>query len=448
MTYHGFETSTSLSALLTLFIEGKEISKEDILLGLEDIQAETFLPKKIQELYLISIYCFLSEFKYAEKVHTLLDDIYNNQSALDESLPDQIALYKLHLSRSILGLKSSIKPRKSFSHIKHLSHLDEMALCGVVSFFCGLYGNDESFILEGQRIGELFLSLINDSGEVDAFFLIDKGVYKKDSLRASVFILISLYRELINSQKAQAVLPLLDPYQGGLFQSLDIEKRLLCRLLEGALVKCREKAKMSEGDSAVEGLLRLKGEGFSITTSQFNKIGIGSISYENTLVVPSFGPHVLPLGKSDLYGLKTPIALNGEIQEGHISSWARVASKDDYGHHWIHTKMQQAERSASLESFVWSAEKEEELALVFFVRCESLSAEGKVYMSGGLERASCTTQKLDLNFKGKEIQMLLKNPSDIEIIPLAGQEFFYNSDFIISVPFKGNSILAAQFVID
>ncbi|MCH9620682.1 MAG: hypothetical protein S4CHLAM20_00830 [Chlamydiia bacterium] len=446
MTFFCEESTSSVKALLTLFIDGKEISKEDIYLSLDDVCCMEDTSMKIDELCLLSVYCFISGFEDTSKVKEALDQVHLLKQ---ESLTDEITYQKLCLSKALLNMPIEERNKKeTFAHIKYLTRLDDIALLGVVTFLTGIFRQKESFIIEGVKISELLISLINDSGEMDAFFLLDKGVYKKDSLRASIFILMSLYGSLVDSQRCNDLLPKLDPYEGGLFQTLDIEQRLLCRLLEKALSCRNNEAKIKETPQEVEGLLNLQSDGFSFKSSLYHKVGIGSLSHLDKLVIPSFGPHVLPLGKSDLYGLKQPLALNGDVTDEGLSMWSRVASTEEYGLHWIHSLIKCQDNICKIESFVWSAKAEEGLSLVFFLRGKSIKVLDKVYNSGGLERAYVETSKIDLDVDGRNMQILLKAPLQVEIIPLAGQEFFWNSDFIVSFPFFKSNVLSIDFVMD
>jgi len=443
------QQTSSVKALLTLYIDGKDVSSEDIILSLDDIDHLHSLSSKIDELYLISLYFFISKKKKNDKLEQLLNDVYRNCYQLKhDDICDELSYKKLVLSRALLGLSVKEEERPSFSHVNSLSHLEELSHLGVISFFYGIFMDQQEEIYEGKKIAHLLLSLINSEGEVDAFFMLDKGVYKKDSLRASLFILMSLYDGLTNSLKCRNILPSLDPYQGGLFQSLEVEQRLLCRLFEVAQSKVKSIPKGEEEIFEVEGLLQIQTEGFSFKSSQEDKVGLGSIGFEGKVVVPSFGPHVLPLGKSDLYGVKKPLATSGEVLDNQVTMWSRVASKEEYGLSWIHSKVMCEEKSAKVECFTWSEKNEEDLSLVFFLRGESIQVEEKVYHSGGLERAYVETSKLEVKVGGRVCQILLKVPLSVEIIPLAGQEFFWNSDFILSLPFVGNDVLAIEFVMD
>ena len=450
MTFSTHDTQSSVKALLTFFIDGKDISKEDVFLSLDDISMQADLAQAIDELYLISIYCYLSNFADTERVKSEVSIVDKKKGLLlSQGLKKEVASAKLALAKGLLGMEVEVEENlTSYSHIKFLSQLEDVTLLGALSFLAGLFLKNDALLNEGQKIGELILSFINKDGEVDLFFLMEKGIYKKDSLRASLFVVMSLYGAMVQSENCVALLSKLDPYQGGLFQSLDVENRLLCRLLESSLIKCSTLEKKCELNDEIDGLLRVKTEGFSFNTSLHGKVGIGSVSFQDELIVPSFGPHVLPLGKSDHYGLKAPLALNGSESDGCVSMWSRVSSDGSYGTAWIHSNVTCTETLTRIESFIWKGESEENLSLVFFLRGQQVRIENRVYKSGGLERASVETSKLDVEIGSKTMQIILRDPLVVEVIPLAGQEFFWNSDFIISFPFISHNVLSIDFVMD
>lgn len=240
----------------------------------------------------------------------------------------------------------------------------------------------------------------------------------------------------------------IDPYEGGLFQSLEVEKRLQRRLLEIIKPSAEALEKGVNAKFVSDDLIKLATDKFTYLTSPASKVGTGSVSYENDILIPSFGPHILPLGRNDLYGVNEPVCKDYELSNDTVKMWNRVKSKSEYGDHWIHTSVTNSEEKIGIESFIWSEKKAERVSLIFFLRGDKILASGKTFLSKGLERANVKTSKIEVEFGGRKMQMLFKNAMDVEIIPLAGQQYFWNSDFIISLPFASDRITTIDILMD
>lgn len=438
----------STQALLMLYINGKTLSEQDVkesILSLSNIVNRNEL---INELYLLSMYHFLSPIKDEGPLLQMFSKI--NADSFDLSnFSDGLIYTKLLLAKVLCGIKiDDQKFLPSFAKIENLSDLSEITLLGVLSLFTGIFSKNPEIYEEGCLIAELLLQVMNSDGEVDALFLIGRGQYKKDSCRVLSFILISLYHAVTGDEKSRTFLPKLDPFEGGLFQDLDVEAKLSLRLLELAYPKCRALTMRASLENKVEGLITINSHGFKYTSSTKKKDGIGSITYKGMLIVPSFGPHLLPLGKSDLYGVAPSICEEGVVSDHTVSMWNRVKSKDFYGDHWMHTKVFAKEALFNIESFIWSEKKEESLSLIFFIRGESIQIDDRTYHSGGLERVYAKTSKVNVDIKGRVLEIHSKELQDVEIIPLAGQEFFWNSDFIISFPYNKDKVLTLEWVMN
>lgn len=331
--------------------------------------------------------------------------------------------------------------------LDHLSDLEKVVSTGAFSFFFGVLTKNERALDVGCRAAELLFPFIKENGEVDVLFLHKTGSYRKDTCRVLLFILMTLYSKLTGSKQAENFLPTLDPFLGGLFQAIDVEKRLLCRLLEKIGTQMSSLAKLERGPFVSMDMIKKETAGFCFTSSQGKKVGIGSISYQGEILIPSMGPHVLPLGKSDLYGLEQPLCKNVEESASSVKMWNRVKAKDGYGDHHIHSHLLCAESQVELRTFLWSAQKEEEVAFVLFVRGSAAILEGKKYKSGGLERVFEKSDQIEIESGLKTLVLQTGTPTAVEIIPLAGQEFFWNSDFIISFPYQEKELLALEISI-
>lgn len=449
MTTCSTENNSSTKALLSLYMDGKNVEKGDIEASLQMIPSIEDRYIAIDELYLISIYSYLSIGESQKKVDEMVLQVESRKQPLDvSSLKDVLAHHKLGLVHSLKGSAVSF-PKELFSivTINNLARLDDLATISLLSFFIGIFSENPSYISLGSKIAELILPFIKESGEVDVLFMHEIGKYAKDKCRVSVFIMMTLYEKITDNELVRKYLSNLDPYTGGLFQAIDVEKRLLCRLLEKASPIACSLPKASYEKEEISSLIKIETDGFGYVSSKEKKVGIGSISYKGEILIPSFAPHVLPLGKSDLYGLNEPICINGEEKYGDVKMWSRVKSEDEYGNHWVHSNIVCSEQSITMESFLWSASREQDLSMVLFLRGSAVCMEGKKYQSGGLERAFAKTSKIGVELAEKKLQIQSNKQTSVELIPLAGQEYFWNSDFILAFPFTPGRVLSLEFTI-
>lgn len=441
------QESSSTKALLGLYIDGKEITENDVSSCIKSLQDITDVSMLVEEVYLLSIYHYLSPLEDLSGIRVALSDI---EGKMDVSSLQGALFYNKFLLAEVLCGQNKLHSTLSSSYalIENLASLDDLATFGVIAFFIGLFREDSLSMEEASKIAELILKFTNDSGEVEVLFMHAKGAYESDKTRVSIFVLLSLYQSILNKKELQSMLNTFDPFEGGLFGAVDVEKKMLCRLFSESEKLKRKFGNKERGDFSLDGLLKQKTNGFSYTSSTGSKVGMGNISYKEKIVVPSFGPHVLPLGKNDYYGLSEQICDTGENISGNIVMWNRVKSKDPYGNHWIHSKVSASESNLKIESFVWSKGQEEKLCMVFFIRGKSLEINDKTYLSGGLERVHTATSKVEVDLNGKTLQIHTKKSVSIEVIPLAGQEFFWGSDFIIAYPFEERQMLSFDFVMD
>jgi|GEM_PF-3545479 len=450
MTVNVFQESVSTKALLALFMDGKSIDDKDLQEPLYALEFINNLHCLIEEFYLLSIVHYLSPFKKVNSLEQAIKVIESRLEELDmQTVWGALAYKKYFFGKILCGDKSFIsKKEKSFLYTESLSSVVELSHYATLCFFIGIFLNLPEEMNEGREITESIDIFIKENGEVDFLFLLRAGQYNKDSYRVILFILSSLYLMITKNEFIEQKNHKLDPFEGGLFQTLDVESRLLCRLLK----KVKEVAftiEKSEGkEGFLEGRILLGKEGFTFSSITEKKVGLGSISYKDHILIPTFGPHLLPLGKNDIYGLSAPICKETGSIGSKISMWNRVYSDSDYAQHWIFSNIDAKENSLSIESLLWSEVNEEKLSLVFFVRGGFVKVENRTYFPSGLERVLVHTSKIDIETGGKTLCCSLKEAMDIEIIPLAGGEFFFNCDFLLSFPFSSDRPLRIDFVMD
>jgi hypothetical protein len=442
--------TSSTEALLALLIDGKIVSDSEINEPIKQLELITDIRVLIEEVYLLSMYIKIHE-KSTNKL--LINQIYRIEESIKELdldvFLDKVFYCKFLFSKVLNQINiESIKELESFGQIENLRDLDNFVVSGCLLLLMGMFLNNPFFYQEGVKIAELILDLINQNAEVDVFFFLEKGGYQKDSSRVSIFVLLSLYFYIAEDFSCGEILRKMDPYQEGLFQSTQVEKKLLSRLLEIVKPYAENCKKVKVSNILSKELIKLTSEKFSYITSNDKKVGIGSISYQGQIIVPSFGPHLLPLGRNDLYGTYNPICKDKELIDNKINMWSKVKSKSGYGDHWIFVSVTNLKEKILLESFIWSDKKEQALSLIFFLRAKKIHVGGKSFQSKGLERALVKANKIQVQMQETKMDIVLKDSTEIEIIPLAGQEYFWESDFIISLPFVPNKIISLEMLMD
>lgn len=439
---------SSVAALLSIYLDGKNISLEDMQESINSLELIDDNTLFIEELFLISMYQYIAGADLEEKLLYQVEKAEEQMQFNSQELLEANLFCKWTLIKALLGKKVNFNEELySLVEVKQLSKLQFFANIAVLSFFIGIIAKNTKFLEQGCRSVELIIPFMKENGEVDVLFLHEKGDYQKDKCRVLMFLLMSMYSQLTD-QDVSSFLPKLDPFVGGLFQSTDVEKRLLCRLLKKLEPGVAEYKKMSRVYLESEERIYKEADGFSFTSSKGKKVGIGSISHLGEIVVPSFAPHVLPLGKSDLYGLNPPLRSDVEINGTSVKMWNRVKSLEPYGEHFVYSSIDCLQNSIKLESFLWTKKVDEELSLVFFVRGNAICIDGNEYKSGGLKRIYEKTDKVVVVQGELSFTFQTGNIGTVEIIPLAGQDFFWTSDFIISFPYHQGSLLSIEIAAD
>ncbi len=169
---------------------------------------------------------------------------------------------------------------------------------------------------------------------------------------------------------------------------------------------------------------------------QGDHTGLGSIQFDAVSVV-SMGPHYFPLGELSRFGIYREGDDFSDVEErrNSISGWTKLIAGDrsfGSGATWLHFGVEKDLNEIKLKAAFENGKGEDPFAFVFFVKAQEIKVSEKRYLKGSLTTYQGTNAPLEL-FSGEEKVLLVpqfKGP--IQIIPLAGGEFFWGADFLIA----------------
>ena len=172
MSVLNVEMSKSIHALLELSIAGKSISLDQITEPLVSVTHIDSLSDLVEDIYLISMYHYLSSIeKNAEltRVADLIQDAYKNVSINEFS--DCITYYKFLFAQVLLDNDSidiQYRDCSSFIESQHLKKIDEFSVLGILFLSIGLLGDKPKLYQQGCLIAKKVAEFININGEIES----------------------------------------------------------------------------------------------------------------------------------------------------------------------------------------------------------------------------------------------------------------------------------------
>jgi len=151
--------------------------------------------------------------------------------------------------------------------------------------------------------------------------------------------------------------------------------------------------------------LATKGEG----------IPLGALSVGN-VHIPAFGPHAYPLNNQALFGIRRTIADTGWAESfGHPEVWFETKIAEGC----LHTKWQ-------------GITAEKKIAFVFFIQADQAYVGEEIFAPQTLPRYLGPSRPIIFAKGGTKLCMEGHLTGKMELIPLAGQEHFWNAQFLLS----------------
>ncbi|MBI5274449.1 MAG: hypothetical protein HY860_05285 [Chlamydiales bacterium] len=242
---------------------------------------------------------------------------------------------------------------------------------------------------------------------------------------------------------------------GKLFQlckidSINVEEKMLqlnvyslpayLQVLYLLLNTCKEQeVKITNESSSL--IHHIKEKDFSAIYTLYGKnTSIGCLA-KQTIAIQAFGPHYAPLDSSKRFGIFHPCQ---EVQRGAVTremqGWTRTCFEEDdrlcYGPDWLHINIKK-ENNFIIEVTPKLYSKET-LYFTFFVKNSFILIDNQYkILHDSIDHFCGKAKKITLH-SGHHQLLFESNGCEVEVLPLAGSDFFWGADFLIA--YKLNNI--------
>lgn len=164
--------------------------------------------------------------------------------------------------------------------------------------------------------------------------------------------------------------------------------------------------------------------------------GLGSITFNDVAVV-AMGPHYFPLGELSRFGIYRDGDDFSDIEESktRVWGWTKLVAGDrsfGSGATWIQFSAEKKEDEILLHAGFENGKGEDPFAFVFFVKAEEVRIADKRYVKGGLSHFQGLGTSVELVMGQEKISLQSETKMTMQIIPLAGGDYFWGADFLIA----------------
>ena len=176
----------------------------------------------------------------------------------------------------------------------------------------------------------------------------------------------------------------------------------------------------------------------------------GIFSYhKNDAAIVNSGPQAVPLDALDKFGIDRTCSISArsfnEIRwektayHFRMKGWAKAFAHPA----WMEIEAYYEAQKLTLSCQLQEERPSENLAMVFYVRCDLLAIGGKeTLQAGSLERYQGKALPLELRAEEEKIFIEPLTEQEMQIIPLAGGDHFWGAHFLIAFPFaEGKELL-------
>ena len=209
-------------------------------------------------------------------------------------------------------------------------------------------------------------------------------------------------------------------------------------------IKQPKKLFLEKQSSSAYGLYRPKATGFSIVSSFTGaNTSLGAI-HKKEIQILAHGPHFLPLGESEKFGIQRVCHLNlkdiiyEQSDEAFcVSGWTKLASS---GECWLDHKIQKKGDRIEISAQLYNIPDDKTLAYVYFVKAIHAYVEEKEIRPKSLDHYRDVTQKVTFHGKVESLSINADFMGEMQVIPLAGDHHFWGADFLLAflLPSSGN----------
>lgn len=148
--------------------------------------------------------------------------------------------------------------------------------------------------------------------------------------------------------------------------------------------------------------------------------------------IPALGPQTLPLSNSQHFGIALNDSLDAEVinnpELSSLRGWTRCYEKRET---WLYLSTTVSKKSIELSA---KAIGNEQLRMVFYIQAKKcIMADGTLFLPGELRSyegaQNCVIFDQTARFRSKE-------KSKLQLIPLSGDDCFWNANFLLSFEFS------------
>ncbi|MDX8431505.1 MAG: hypothetical protein SNF33_06890 [Candidatus Algichlamydia australiensis] len=362
---------------------------------------------------------------------------------------------KYELKGDLIALCDGVDPairELIFTLLGHSSHTpykvsspSDLLYFGLAALFQNSTEKKRTFL---QKVGEIN-QFLDRKGNPFFGLMSDEKHFCLATLLAIFFLIFSLAKEFSNKKEFETIanhlyhrLGLLEGY---FLDAIPSHLLLLSLLLE----RCESGEKSSYPIPFARGFSR----NLALWHEQLNKIdftcqfsGVGSsfaAASKGNVEIVAMAPQKLPLGVMENFGLfRLPPNDAGEFsdlkyEEDFLEGWIKLCQygtdHPEPGKDWIYTEVK---TKPDYLTFTFTPQKPEvDYYIVFFIKAKEAKVEGRPSLKPKcLERLRGEVGEIFFKDADEVLSLRTKEPTKIEVIPLAGGNHFWSAHFLVAFP--------------
>ncbi len=285
-------------------------------------------------------------------------------------------------------------------------------------FILGSYLTCENSIKVAAHFTHLLSTMFSFDGEPMYCFLAQEDNFDIGLFKSSAHLLFTAAKHIINLDFSVEI--------GELKYSRFMNQLLKCIYMvdEFKFEFCNEISTPNIG------LYCDKFEQFNSLISLFGQnSGICSIKIGKNHI-RSFAPHFSQIGDISNYGLSRKF-----INDLDETFWSRIVSPADQflqSDVWVETKIDRDDDCVNLHLRVENFGEKNHLFSVFFIFCDSIKIDEKEFSFGELRRFNGSSRSVHCISGDDLFTIVFNGKSNMELIPLAGNDNFWGSKFLLA----------------
>ncbi len=341
---------------------------------------------------------------------------------------------------------------------RHIPHPKENAELALLCLYLGWVWQVDGLVQSGLKLTEFCLSFCDHNGELFQGMWVRELEYRENKNTQIFSLLFTIASHVALSSKIQVVSEALFEKREGLQPFVALFAKAFQRLIEGgeSFPKIHEGLTLYDHDQSL-GFLRYHHERLSFACSASGvNTGLGVI-HKKGVHITSFGPHYAPLADSNCYGIFRPsngsrdgfkdLIIEPGDEKARFKGWTRVVtpvashvskhpcSFAERGQQWLFFDVVGEKDTVNLTIRQSQFDETAPLHFVFFVSADKgiIEEEGEI-LPKGLEGFHGRSNKIVFSRGSEEITITPNFEGTMEVIPLAGGDYFWSADFLLAFP--------------